>query len=123
MVQESLKAHFATGRLWAILIQLQHSRSQTVSDFKTAHETFERALLEIPKSGEVWCEGARLAMSNHPNNCFYNLDKALKYIDFAIQFTPQYGDSFLEMIKLCELMKQNNKYGIQSINKILSKTR
>ena len=113
MVQESLKAHFATGRLWAILIQLQHSRSQSVSDFKTAHETFERALLEIPKSGEVWCEGARLAMSNHPNNCFYNLEKALKYIDFAIQFTPQYGDSFLEMIKLCELMKQNNKYGIQ----------
>jgi hypothetical protein len=63
---------------------LQHSRASTISDFQTAHKTFEQALLEIPKSGEVWCEGARLAMSNHPNNVFFNIEKALKYLDFAI---------------------------------------
>ena len=65
----------------------------------------QKALLEIPKSGEVWCEGARLCMSKHPNNPYFNLEKALKYLDFAIQFTPQYGDSFLETIRVCELMK------------------
>jgi len=57
MVKESLNLQFATGRIWAILIQLQHSRSKTISDFKTAHSTFE--------------------------NYFY-LDNALKYLDFAI---------------------------------------
>ena len=43
-------------------------------------------------------------MSKHPNNPYFNLEKALKYLDFAIQFTPQYGDSFLEMIKVCQLL-------------------
>jgi len=43
-------------------------------------------------------------MSRHPNNPFFNLQNALKYLDFAIQFTPQYGDSFLEMIKVCKML-------------------
>lgn len=33
MVQESLRIHNATGRLWATLIQLQHARSQSTEDF------------------------------------------------------------------------------------------
>jgi hypothetical protein len=33
MVKASLEVYFATGRLWATLIQLQHARSQTSSDF------------------------------------------------------------------------------------------
>ena len=36
MVKESLKTHFATGRLWAIYIQLQHQRSKTPADFQAA---------------------------------------------------------------------------------------
>jgi len=36
MVQDSLKVHFATGRLWAALIQLQHANSQAVEDFDQA---------------------------------------------------------------------------------------
>jgi hypothetical protein len=44
-------------------------------------------------------------MSNHPNNPYFNLENALRYLDFAIQFTPQYGDSFLEMIKVCHLLQ------------------
>ena len=31
------------------------------------------ALKEIPKSGEVWCEGARIAMTSHSNNENFNL--------------------------------------------------
>jgi len=39
-------------------------------------------------------------MAKHPNNTFYDLDKAQDYLEFALQFTPQYGDSFLEMMRL-----------------------
>lgn len=65
-MQESLEVYFATGRLWATLIQMRHARAATAQDFVLAQKTFEQALNEIPKSGEVWCEGARIAMSTHP---------------------------------------------------------
>ena len=63
MVINSLKVHNATGRLWATLIQLQHARCTTRDDFEQTYKTFIKSLHEIPKSGEVWCEGARLHMS------------------------------------------------------------
>lgn len=62
---------------------------------------------EIPKSGEVWCEGARILMNKHPNNKYYDIDTAKQYLEFAIQFTPQYGDSFLEMLRLCLITKDS----------------
>lgn len=40
LVHQSLVVHFATGRLWATLIQLQHARSVSESDFETAFRTF-----------------------------------------------------------------------------------
>ncbi len=55
---------------------------------------FKRALQEVPKSGEVWCEGARIAMMKR------KWKQAEKYLKFAIHFTPQYGDSFIELIRL-----------------------
>ena len=88
MVRQSIKIHNATGRLWATLIQLQHAKSKTAKDFDVAYKSFIKSLHEIPKSGEVWCEGARIHMSNHPNNQYYDLEKARKYLEFAIQFTP-----------------------------------
>jgi hypothetical protein len=84
LVKDSLNIHFATGRLWAVSIQLQHSKSNTSEEFVSAHNIFIKALKEIPKSGEVWTEGARLAMNNHPQNQFFNLENALKYLQFAI---------------------------------------
>lgn len=56
------------------------------------------ALKEIPKSGEVWCEGARLLMN--PFNHYFDLNEAEKYLEFGIFFTPQYGDSFIELLKI-----------------------
>ena len=115
--------HFATGRLWATLIQMQHSRARTVEDFEVVNDTFIRALNEIPKSGEVWCEGARLAMSCHPNNAYTDMVKARDYLEFALQFTPQYGDSFLEMMRL-EVMQidlsdeAEMKKGTESLNEL-----
>ena len=53
MVKDALKVHTATGRLWGVLIQLQHQRARTQRDFDIAQNTFKQALHEIPKSGEV----------------------------------------------------------------------
>jgi tetratricopeptide (TPR) repeat protein len=88
MVTTSLEVYFATGRLWATLIQLQHARAKTKQDFTLVYNTFMQALNEIPKSGEVWCEGARLSMVNNPENPHYNPAQAEKCLEFAIQFTP-----------------------------------
>lgn len=53
---------------------------------------------EVPKSGEVWCEGARLHL-NPLGSCF-DIVTASQYLNFAILFTPQYGDSFIERLRL-----------------------
>jgi tetratricopeptide (TPR) repeat protein len=95
--ERALKIHKRTGRLWAILIQLMYIQGE-----KKQIETFKTALLEVPKSGEVWCEGARIYLN--PTYSVFNLQKAQKYLDFAVQFTPQYGDSFIEYLKLQYLL-------------------
>ena len=111
MVKKSLQSYFAKGRLWAVLIQLQHQRACTQQDFQEVHSTFKQAVNEISKSGEVWCEGARLCLTNHPSNPFFDVHMALKYLDFAVQFTPQYGDSFLEVIRACLMLKRMQRSG------------
>lgn len=51
----------------------------------------------MPKSGEVWCEGARIHLN--PLSKAFDLETAGKYLGFAVQFTPQYGDSFMECLR------------------------
>ena len=109
LVHQSLQVHFATGRLWATLIQLQHARAKTDQDYDQVYHTFNQALQEIPKSGEVWCEGARLAMADKTANKHFDYTQAENFLKFAIQFTPQYGDSFIEMLKLYTLTGQEDK--------------
>ena len=118
----ALEFHSGTGRLWAILIQLCH-RVEWVSKSEgeegeaarvkwgpfsghsiSQHSALVRALREVPKSGEVWCEGARA----HLNPLFagkFDLARAMRYLSFAAQFTPQYGDTFIEYLRL-ELISQ-----------------
>lgn len=93
-VKISLENHHSTGRLWAILIQLTHLFHIGSSDVEVQKAVFVQALSTVPKSGEVWCEGARIALHQHL------LNHARKYLEFAIQFTPQYGDSFIELMRL-----------------------
>lgn len=88
IVREALDMYSAKGRLWALLIQIQHQRASSTSDFERAHDTFRLAINEISKSGEVWCEGARIYLSDCEANPFYNVDEGIKYLDFAIKFTP-----------------------------------
>eukprot|EP00667_Euglena_gracilis_P000456 EG_transcript_456 len=95
-IRESLAAleiHRGTGRLWAVLIQLKHRDGEAEQN-----RVFREALGEVPKSGEVWCEGARMCMN--PLSALFNLRQAQQFLDFAIKFTPQYGDSFVEYLRL-----------------------
>jgi len=91
--EEALKVHHGTGRLWAISVQLKH-----VIGPDSQRLVFREALKACPKSGEVWCEGARLHLN--PLSPYMDLETAARYLDLAIQFTPQYGGSFLELLRL-----------------------
>lgn len=107
---EALKTHVGTGRLWAILIQLQHEDGKDVQ-----YATFKRAIKEVPKSGEVWCEGARLCLD--PTSSRFNLKAAKRFLQFAINFTPQYGDSFIEYMRLKMLVSGSDQDS--SIDKLI----
>lgn len=62
-----------------------------------ALSVFLSALQYVSKSGEVWCEGARIFM-NPMSRHFHPLN-AQRCLNFAVFFTPQYGDSFIEVLK------------------------
>lgn len=40
---------------------------------------------------------------------YFDLDKAETYLNYAIQFTPQYGDSFIELLRLYLIQNQAQK--------------
>jgi len=101
--RQALEVHSGTGRLWAIMIQLSQG-----AGLQEQLRVLKRALREVPKSGEVWCEGARIAMRHG------DWAKARTYIQFAIQFTPQYGDSFIEFIRL-ELLEKGENADVSSV--------
>mmetsp|Transcript_1140 Transcript_1140/g.3149 ORF Transcript_1140/g.3149 Transcript_1140/m.3149 type:complete len:729 (-) Transcript_1140:4-2190(-) len=97
---DALDLHPATGRLWSTLIALEHSGEGGVDG---AVATFRKAVREVPKSGEVWCEGARVFMN--PLGSLFHVDNAHKCLKFAVHLTPQYGDSFLELLRLRFLLE------------------
>lgn len=49
----------------------------------------------MAKSGEVWCEGARIFLN--PCSSLFSLPNAAKCLNLAVFFTPQYGDSYIEV--------------------------
>jgi len=91
--QEALSIHRGTGRLWAALIQLRHDDGELYQ-----MKVLKHALRAVPKSGEVWCEGARIYLN--PFSPTFDLQAASRHLSFAARFTPQYGDSFLEQLRL-----------------------
>lgn len=94
-----LELHTGSGRLWATLVQL----GQLVGGDEMQTKALERALRAVPKSGEVWCEGARIHLN--PFSCTFDLHRSRRYLHFAARFTPQFGDSFIESIRL-EVLSQ-----------------
>mmetsp|Transcript_14831 Transcript_14831/g.20940 ORF Transcript_14831/g.20940 Transcript_14831/m.20940 type:complete len:1454 (+) Transcript_14831:187-4548(+) len=98
VAKQALEIHSGTGRLWASLVQLQHLEGDNAQC-----SSLRRALRVVPKSGEVWCEGARIHLN--PFSSMFDLEKARSHLYFATKFTPQYGDSFLESLKF-ELLEK-----------------
>ena len=90
---ESLKMHSGTGRLWSALAQLLQPDGERVY-----LSVLETAVTAVPKSGEVWCEVARMFLN--PLCPTFHPASARKYLNYGIKFTPQYGDSFLETLRL-----------------------
>ncbi|KAL3917984.1 MAG: hypothetical protein SGILL_004455, partial [Bacillariaceae sp.] len=90
----ALRQHSGTGRLWASLIQLRHFSEGERAQF----QSLGLALNAVPKSGEVWCEGARIHLN--PFSQTFDLQRASRHLFFATKFTPQYGDGFLESLRL-----------------------
>mmetsp|Transcript_3891 Transcript_3891/g.7486 ORF Transcript_3891/g.7486 Transcript_3891/m.7486 type:complete len:1405 (-) Transcript_3891:348-4562(-) len=113
LAQEGLLEHSGTGRLWATLVQLRHDDGE---DHQI--KALTKALQAVPKSGEVWCEAARIYL-NPFSQCF-DLDVASKHLDFATKFTPQYGDSFLETMRLDMVKTLVDRFATPYANKVLS---
>ncbi|KAL7563424.1 hypothetical protein ACA910_016520 [Epithemia clementina (nom. ined.)] len=99
LAANGLDIHTGSGRLWATLVQL----GQYVQGDEMQVAALERALSAVPKSGEVWCEGARIHLN--PFSCTFDLHRSRRYLHFAARFTPQFGDSFIESIRL-EVLSQ-----------------
>ena len=92
--KNALKLHSGTGRLWASLVQLCYFDGGENAQYVS----LKRALRTVPKSGEVWCEGGRIHLN--PFSSTFDLDEARRHFFFATRFTPQYGDSFIESLRL-----------------------
>ncbi len=119
-VQNAVVRHPGAGRIWVLYIQISH-RYEAIANIRNREnlngkvkpessddsrviiankdDILLKSLLEVPKSGEVWCEGARCAMNPLVRYSF-DLSSAQRNLNFAIQFTPQYGDTFVEYMKL-----------------------
>ena len=95
----ALQTHSGTGRLWASLVQLRHYDGGEEEQFSS----LKRALNAVPKSGEVWCEGARIHLNPYCRT--FDISSARRHLFFATKFTPQYGDGFLETLRL-EILEQ-----------------
>ena len=99
LCENALEIHRGTGRLWATLVQLRQFFGRDAAQ----QIALRRALNAVPKSGEVWCEGGRMHLN--PFSDTFDLDRARRHFHFATRFTPQYGDGFVETIRL-ELIRQ-----------------
>jgi tetratricopeptide (TPR) repeat protein len=99
VAKRALEIHPGTGRLWSALVQL----SYFVGGDNAQYAALRDALNAVPKSGEVWCEGARIHLN--PFSDLFDIERARRHLHFAEKFTPQYGDTFLEAVRL-ELLDQ-----------------
>ncbi|PRP81769.1 hypothetical protein PROFUN_08372 [Planoprotostelium fungivorum] len=106
LAHEALEIHVGTGRLWQVLVGLYKEIGE-----EAQWKTFQEAVLQVPKSGEVWCEGARILMSKG------DYAEARRYLEFSLFFTPQYGDSFLEYLRL-ELLENGPNVDLSTLERM-----
>ena len=65
---------------------------------------------KVPKSGELWCEGGRIYAD------LQEYENAAKCFKTALHFTPQYGDSFFEQLRI--FIKFNRNYEMHQLFKV-----
>lgn len=87
---EASKKWSYTGRLIAEWIHMLREKITPREILKIWREKID----EVPKSGELWCEGGRIYAELH------DYENASKCFKAAIHFTPQYGDSFIEQLRI-----------------------
>ena len=92
VLNEALKTHNGSGRLWAFRVQLEAFNST-----ESQIAVLKNAIQAVPKSGEVWCEAARIALN--PQTEYFSIQSAKQFLEFAYRFTPQHGDSLVEMLE------------------------
>lgn len=74
---------------------------------------FVYSLQFVAKSGEVWCEGGRIFLN--PCSSLFSVHNAQYCLNLAVYFTPQYGDSFIEvMIMILDHLKAIRLYLLTS---------
>ena len=93
VLSNALRLHNGSGRLWAFRVQLEAFNS-----VESQIAILKNAINAVPKSGEVWCEAARIALN--PLTKFFNIQSAKQFLEFAYRFTPQHGDSLVEMLRV-----------------------
>ncbi|OHS97025.1 hypothetical protein TRFO_36799 [Tritrichomonas foetus] len=101
VLNDALKMHNGSGRLWAFRVQLEAFNS-----VESQIQVLKNAIQAVPKSGEVWCEAARIALN--PQTEYFSIQSAKKFLEFAYRFTPQHGDSLVEMLRVEMLEKGFN---------------
>jgi len=107
ILKSALKLHQGSGRLWAFRVQLEGFNS-----VESQINILKASIQAVPKSGEVWCEAARIAMN--PLSEYFNTESAKLYLDFAYRFTPQHGDTLIEMLRV-ELLEKGFSADLSSI--------
>ena len=110
IVRSGLAAHRGTGRLWSVYLQLSHRLEGLYTRPSRPHPHHPHphppppprcfrgsrscprrrcccSSLQVPKSGEVWSEGAKCLLNPLHTRCF-DPGEAQRYLSFAIRFTP-----------------------------------
>lgn len=98
-----------SGRFWGILIHLTAALGPA-----TQRRVISVGLQSVPKSGEIWCELGRWALNLH--NRVFSVPFARQVLDVALHFTPQYGDSFIEYVRV-ELLSRGYTQALSDVRR------
>ena len=79
----------------ATLVGAESRVSRRLNGPDAAYRSFLTAIRHVTKSGEVWCEGARVFLD--PSSGHFSPRNAALCLNYAVFFTPQYGDSYIEV--------------------------
>jgi la-related protein 1 len=109
LARAAIEMHNSTGRIWALVVAMETDPEQQA-------ELLRRALENVPKSGEVWCEAARVHLD--PTSQAFDLGTVQRFLDFATQFTPQFGDSFLECLRLKLILEVKDKFCVALLERL-----